>query len=124
MVSPPWLVRRDRTWHSTGVLIATPATTTCPLVRAGSSSSRSRPAPSTELAMVCWSMGFTIFMMNWVMHWESTSLSSLPGRWVMRPTPTPNLRPSARMVLRMGVLTTVAPAGAKRWASSSSTKTG
>src|ERR1051325_5094853 len=50
-------------------------------------------------------------MMTCVMHCDRTSWSSFPGRCVIRPIPTPNLRPSERICLRMFVETTVCPAG-------------
>jgi hypothetical protein len=48
------------------------------------------------------------------MHWDSASESSLPGRWLISPTPTPNSRPSDRIVFRIWELARSAEAGAKR----------
>ena len=84
-------------------------------------------ADSTDDATVFWSMGFTIRRMNWVMHWLRTSWSSLPGRWLISPTPMPNFRPSDRTVFSWRAETTrsaPSPPGAKWWASSISTKAG
>jgi len=96
----------------TGVFTDAPATMTCPLVRAGSSARRSRPTDSTLSATRAWSTGFTMRMIHCVMHWDNTSLSSRPGRWLMRPTATPNLRPSERTCFRTWLVMISALAGA------------
>ncbi|MEJ7700323.1 MAG: hypothetical protein WKF71_11850 [Pyrinomonadaceae bacterium] len=59
-----------------------------------------------------------------VIHCERTSWSSLPGRCVIKPMPTPNFLPSDKICFKILVETTLAPAGAKRCASSKSVKTG
>lgn len=94
-------------------MTAAPAMIACPFDNAGSSRNNSCPTDSTLSRTFCWSTGLMIRKRQVVLHCDSTSAASLPGRWLISPTPRPNLRPSPNICLRIPPLTTSSPAGAK-----------